>query len=110
MMPMPDSALDLLVIGGGAAGIFAALITGKENPGSRILVLEKGHSLLAKVRVSGGGRCNVTHACFDPAEFAAHYPRGSRELLGPFSRFQARDTVAWFESRGVPLNHCSALV
>ncbi len=58
---------------------------------------------MAKVRISGGGRCNVTHACFDPAELVTHYPRGAQALRGPFSRFQPRDTVAWFESRGVPL-------
>ena len=64
---------------------------------------EKGPQFLSKVRISGGGRCNVTHACFDPREFAAHYPRGERELIAPFQRFQARDTVAWFASRGVKL-------
>ena len=66
-------------------------------------MLEKGPQFLSKVRISGGGRCNVTHACFDAREFAAHYPRGGQALVGPFERFQASDTVAWFESRGVRL-------
>lgn len=92
-----------MVVGGGAAGIFAAITTAETNPHRRVIVLEKGTSLLAKVRISGGGRCNVTHACFDPKQLVKNYPRGSRELLGPFHRWQPRDTVAWFESRGVPL-------
>jgi predicted Rossmann fold flavoprotein len=69
----------------------------------RVLVLEKTAKFLSKVRISGGGRCNVTHACFDPADFATRYPRGGQALIGPFTRFQASDTVAWFESRGVKL-------
>ena len=67
------------------------------------MVLEKGPQFLSKVRISGGGRCNVTHACFDVREFAARFPRGERALLAPFKSFQAGDTVAWFESRGVKL-------
>ncbi len=93
----------IAIAGGGAAGFFAAITCAETAPEIGVVLLERGPRFLSKVRISGGGRCNVTHACFDPAEFAAHYPRGSRELLGPFSRFQARDTVAWFESRGVPL-------
>ena len=92
------SIYDLIVIGGGAAGIFAAV----QAEGS-VLLLEKTAVLLSKVRVSGGGRCNVTHACFDPRELVKNYPRGSKELLGPFHRFQPRDTIEWFESRGVSL-------
>ena len=92
-----------MIIGGGAAGMFAAITCAEANPHRRVIVLEKGASLLAKVRISGGGRCNVTHACFDPKQLVKNYPRGSRELLGPFHRWQPRDTVAWFESRGVPL-------
>src|SRR5690606_12355694 len=72
------------------------------RPG-RVTVLEKGNAFLSKVRISGGGRCNVTHACFDPRELAASYPRGERMLIGLFHRFQPRDTIRWFESRGVPL-------
>ena len=100
---MPDIALDLIVIGGGAAGIFAALIAGAARPGSRIVVLEKGHTLLGKVRVSGGGRCNVTHACFDPARLVSFYPRGGQALRGAFARFQPEDTVNWFAEHGVLL-------
>jgi predicted Rossmann fold flavoprotein len=88
-------------VGGGAAGFFAA-ITAAEA-GAAVTLLEGGPHFLAKVRISGGGRCNVTHACFEPREFTKRYPRGSQELIGPFHRFQATDTVAWFEARGVPL-------
>jgi predicted Rossmann fold flavoprotein len=94
---------DLIVLGAGAAGIFAALAAKKENPAASILVLEKTAVPLAKVKVSGGGRCNVTHACFDPRLLIENYPRGSRELLGPFTRFAPQDTISWFESRNVPL-------
>jgi predicted Rossmann fold flavoprotein len=94
---------DLIVIGGGPAGFFSALSAANANPDLRILILEKGSKLLRKVRISGGGRCNVTHACFDPAELVGFYPRGGRELRGPFSRFQPGDTIEWFESRGVKL-------
>ncbi len=93
----------LIVIGGGPAGIFAAIACAGASPGARITVLESGPEFLAKVRISGGGRCNVTHACFEPRELAERYPRGGRALIGPFKRFQPRDTVAWFESRGVKL-------
>ncbi len=92
---------DLIVIGGGAAGFFAALAAKEANPEAAVLILEKSAVLLSKVRVSGGGRCNVTHACFDPHLFSKHYPRGEKELLGPFNRFQAKETIKWFESRGV---------
>ena len=94
---------DLIVIGGGAAGIFAALAAKRAAPSASVALLEKTAVLLAKVKVSGGGRCNITHACFDPRKLIEHYPRGSHELLGPFTRFQPRDTIAWFESRHVPL-------
>lgn len=95
--------MDILVIGGGAAGFLGALTAAEENKRARIRILERGHEPLAKVRISGGGRCNVTHACFDPAELVTYYPRGARELRGPFSRFQPKDTVAWFLRRGVKL-------
>lgn len=90
-------------MGGGAAGFFGAIVAAERNPDLKITILEKGSKVLSKVRISGGGRCNVTHACFDPAELIKHYPRGHRELLGPFHQWQASDTVTWFESRGVPL-------
>ncbi len=90
-------------IGGGAAGFFAAIACGQKAGGMTPLILEKGPQFLQKVRISGGGRCNVTHGNFDARDFARRYPRGERELIGLFQRFQARDTVAWFEDRGVKL-------
>lgn len=93
----------IAVIGGGAAGFFAAINCAIINKNSAVTIFEKSNKLLAKVRVSGGGRCNVTHACFDPSRLVDFYPRGKRELRGPFSRFNAQHTVEWFESRGVQL-------
>ena len=90
-------------VGGGAAGFFAAITFAAETMGAEAIVLEKGPQFLQKVRISGGGRCNVTHGLFEPREFARRYPRGERELIGLLQRFQARDTVAWFEARGVKL-------
>ena len=94
---------DVIIIGGGAAGVFAAAVLAEEAPGLKVLVLEKGSRPLAKVRVSGGGRCNLTHQCTDIREFVKNYPRGAAELIGPFHRFGPDETVAWFESHGVPL-------
>ncbi|MGP8054696.1 MAG: NAD(P)/FAD-dependent oxidoreductase [Limisphaerales bacterium] len=91
----------IIVVGGGAAGFFAAIAAAEQ--GAPVTVLEKTLRFLDKVRISGGGRCNVTHACFDPREFATRYPRGEKALVSPFLKFSARDTVAWFESRGVKL-------
>jgi predicted Rossmann fold flavoprotein len=91
----------IIVVGGGAAGFFAAIAAAES--GADVTLLEKTSRFLDKVRISGGGRCNVTHAGFDPREFATRYPRGGRALLSPFQKFSARDTVAWFESRGVKL-------
>ncbi|MCA6362015.1 MAG: NAD(P)/FAD-dependent oxidoreductase [Bacteroidetes bacterium] len=93
----------LVVIGGGAAGFFAAVNAARLNPALRVVLLEKTDKLLSKVRVSGGGRCNVTHACFDNRELAQRYPRGSRELLSAFSRFSVSETIGWFAARGVEL-------
>ncbi len=93
----------MIVVGGGAAGFFAAITCAEAAPGTEVILLEKGPQFLSKVRISGGGRCNVTHACFDARELAARFPRGGQALIGPFARFQARDTVEWFESRGVKL-------
>ncbi|MEM9722692.1 MAG: NAD(P)/FAD-dependent oxidoreductase, partial [Bacteroidota bacterium] len=93
---------DILVVGGGAAGFFAAITAAEVAPGCKIAILEKGKEVLQKVKVSGGGRCNLTHACFDPKELVQHYPRGAKELLGPFHRFAPGDTLEWFEKRGVP--------
>jgi predicted Rossmann fold flavoprotein len=101
-------SIDFAIIGGGAAGFFAAiacaetLITDNVNK-PRILILEKTGHPLAKVLISGGGRCNVTHACFDPAQLVQSYPRGAQALRGAFSRFQPADTIAWFEKHAVPL-------
>jgi len=97
------SSQRVIVVGGGAAGFFAAITCAEAAPEAEVTVLERGPQFLAKVRISGGGRCNVTHACFDERELAARYPRGGRALLAPFKNFQARNTVAWFESRGVKL-------
>jgi len=93
----------VVVAGGGAAGMLAAIVCAEAAPEATITVLERSSQFLSKVRISGGGRCNVTHACFEAAELCRHYPRGGTALRGPFEVFQARDTIAWFESRGVPL-------
>jgi len=93
----------VIVVGAGAAGLFGAIACAEAYPAATIHIFEAGREALAKVRISGGGRCNVTHACFDPAVLVGHYPRGDRALRGPFSRFQPRDTVQWFEQRGVDL-------
>ncbi|MFZ5859070.1 MAG: NAD(P)/FAD-dependent oxidoreductase [Chloroflexota bacterium] len=98
-----SSSWDVIIAGGGPAGFFAAIRCVELNPRLRVLIIEKSSQTLSKVIVSGGGRCNVTHACFDPAQLITFYPRGGRELRGAFTRFQPRDTVQWFTSRGVPL-------
>ena len=91
------------MVGGGAAGFFAAIACAEAAPESEVIILEKTAHFLSKVRISGGGRCNVTHACFDARELTKRFPRGERALIAPFHRFQASDTVAWFEARGVKL-------
>ena len=91
------------IIGGGAAGFFAAITVAETNPNLEVVILEKGKKVLQKVKVSGGGRCNVTNACFDPKELTSFYPRGNKELLGPFHQFMTGDTMEWFENRGVKL-------
>jgi len=93
----------MIIVGGGAAGFFSAIACAESNPEAEVLIFELTSNLLSKVRVSGGGRCNVTHACFEPRELVKRYPRGSRELLGAFSRWQPRDTIAWFAARKVEL-------
>ncbi|MFA6960529.1 MAG: NAD(P)/FAD-dependent oxidoreductase [Opitutaceae bacterium] len=93
----------VIVVGGGAAGFFAAIACAEANPAARVVLYEATAHPLAKVRVSGGGRCNVTHACPEPRELVKRYPRGGRELLGAFHRFGPRDTIAWFAARGVEL-------
>ena len=95
-------AREVLVIGGGAAGFFAAIAAAEALKGrGKVMLLEATGQVLSKVRISGGGRCNVTHGCFEPAELAKRYPRGGRELLGAFHRWQPRDTLEWFAKRGV---------
>ncbi|MFM8831610.1 MAG: NAD(P)/FAD-dependent oxidoreductase [Spartobacteria bacterium] len=93
----------IVVVGGGAAGFFGAIAAAESAPHAGVVILEKSPRTLSKVRVSGGGRCNVTHSCFDPRELSRRYPRGSRALIGSFTRFGPADTVAWFESRSVRL-------
>tara|TARA_B100000795_G_scaffold269572_1_gene259395 strand:- start:952 stop:2163 length:1212 start_codon:yes stop_codon:yes gene_type:complete len=93
----------VVIIGGGAAGYFTAINAKENNPELDITILEKGKDVLQKVKISGGGRCNVTHACFEPKELVKFYPRGEKELLGPFHQFMTGDTFEWFDSRGVPL-------
>ncbi|MBT8296037.1 MAG: NAD(P)/FAD-dependent oxidoreductase [Gramella sp.] len=94
---------DIIIVGGGAAGFFTAINAAENNPEQKILILERGKEVLTKVRVSGGGRCNVTHAEFIPADLVKRYPRGEKELRGPFHKFMTGDTIAWFEKRGVDL-------
>ncbi|MEP3838075.1 MAG: NAD(P)/FAD-dependent oxidoreductase [Algibacter sp.] len=94
---------DVIVVGGGAAGFFAAINIAEQNPTLKVAILERSKEGLAKVKVSGGGRCNVTHAEFIPKELTQNYPRGEKELLGPFHQFMTGDTIEWFEKRGVKL-------
>ena len=98
-----DETLKIAVIGGGAAGFFSALSVAKHHPKSQVEILEKTSKLLSKVRISGGGRCNVTNACFIKSQFAKNYPRGGKQLKKAFDQFSSEDTVQWFESRGVKL-------
>jgi predicted Rossmann fold flavoprotein len=98
-----NSVFDLLIVGGGAAGFFTAITFAEGHPGAKVAILEKGREVLQKVKVSGGGRCNVTHACFDAKELVKNYPRGEKALIGPFHRFGPADTVEWFRGRGVKL-------
>src|SRR2546423_14331839 len=93
----------IAIVGGGAAGFFAAIACARANPENEISIFERGSEFLTKVRISGGGRCNVTHACFDARTLSEHYPRGERALISPLHRFSPGDTVAWFEERGVKL-------
>ena len=92
---------DYIIAGGGAAGFFSAINLLENNGNLKVLILEKSAKFLDKVRISGGGRCNVTHACWEPKELVKYYPRGQKELLGPFSRFMTGDMVGWLEDHGV---------
>ena len=91
------------IIGGGAAGFFSAVTLAQKNPDADISIYDSSKQFLRKVKISGGGRCNVTHSCFEPKELALHYPRGEKELKGAFYTWQPRDTVDWFEERGVQI-------
>lgn len=93
----------IIIIGGGAAGFFAAITAAIAHSQASIILLEAGREFLTKVRISGGGRCNVTHHCFEPSQLVQYYPRGGKALRGAFSRFQPKDTIAWFKSRDVTL-------
>lgn len=102
-MNKPSQTFDLIVVGGGAAGFFGAIVAAETNPTLKILVLEKTPKLLSKVKVSGGGRCNVTHNCFEPTPLSKHYPRGQKELKEVFRFFNAADMVTWLAAKGVSL-------
>jgi predicted Rossmann fold flavoprotein len=94
---------DIIIVGGGAAGFFTAINIVENNPKLKVAILERGQSVLEKVRISGGGRCNVTHACFVPNDLVKFYPRGEKELRGPFHQFCSGDTIDWFEKHGIEL-------
>ncbi|MDV6169034.1 NAD(P)/FAD-dependent oxidoreductase [Flavobacterium sp. DG1-102-2] len=98
-----SKSFDVIIAGGGAAGFFTAINIAEANPNLKIAILERGKEVLSKVRISGGGRCNVTHACFIPDDLVKFYPRGEKELKGPFNRFCSGDTIEWFERHGVEL-------
>lgn len=98
-----SKSFDVVIAGGGAAGFFTAINIAEINPNLKIAILERGSEVLSKVRISGGGRCNVTHACFIPNDLVKFYPRGEKELRGPFNRFCSGDTIEWFERHGVEL-------
>ena len=100
-MVLSRYAKQILVVGGGAAGYFCALTAAEADPSAKVILLEAGGQVLRKVKISGGGRCNLTHHCYDPKELSTRYPRGAKELRGAFHHFQPRDTISWFESRGV---------
>jgi len=94
---------DVIVVGGGAAGFYAAIQMVEANPSLQVAIFERGKNVLGKVKVSGGGRCNVTHAEFDLSELTSNYPRGKKELLGPFHTYATGDVMEFFETRGVAL-------
>jgi len=94
---------NVIIVGAGAAGFFTAINIAQRRTDLKIAILERGKDVLQKVKISGGGRCNVTHACFDPKELTQYYPRGEKELLGPFHQFCCGDTFEWFDQQGIEL-------
>ena len=98
-----EEIYDMVIVGGGAAGYFGAISSVEAAPWSKVLILEKTGEVLTKVKISGGGRCNVTHDCLDPRELTKFYPRGEKALIGPFHRWGPSDTIDWFASKGVEL-------
>jgi predicted Rossmann fold flavoprotein len=98
-----EQGMDIAIIGAGAAGFFSAISAKTHHPEARVTIYEKTDKLLAKVKISGGGRCNVTHACFSNSQLVKFYPRGERQLKKAFAQFNTADTVRWYESRGVKL-------
>lgn len=98
-----SSNLNIAVVGGGAAGFFAAISAKEHHPNAQVTIYEKSNKVLAKVKVSGGGRCNVTHACFDNKELSNFYPRGKNQLRKAFEQFNAQSTIDWFKKRGISL-------
>jgi predicted Rossmann fold flavoprotein len=98
-----NTSRKIIVAGGGAAGFFGAIASAEADPRASVTILEKSARVLSKVRISGGGRCNVTHACFEPRELSQRYPRGGRALIGPLTRFGPRETIEWFRLRAVNL-------
>lgn len=98
---MPKRHWDVVIIGGGAAGFFAAINIKEIHPDKKVLILEKDKEVLKKVKISGGGRCNVTHYCLEAKELVKHYPRGNKELLGPFHSFGPQEMIQWLEYHGV---------
>ncbi|MBI5965639.1 MAG: NAD(P)/FAD-dependent oxidoreductase [Chloroflexi bacterium] len=103
MSKITQTNWDVIIVGGGPAGFFAGIRCAELNPNLNVLIIEKAQQTLGKVLISGGGRCNVTHACFDPAQLITYYPRGGAALRGAFTRFQPEDTIKWFEKHGVKL-------
>ena len=97
------SSLKIAIIGGGAAGYFAAITAAEANPLANVIIYEQGKRTLTKVKISGGRRCNITHKCFKPNELITRYPRGGHELRGAFHRWQPLDTIDWFAARGVSI-------
>ena len=100
---MNEKKLKVGIIGGGAAGFFAAISCKQHHPNADVIIFEKSTKTLAKVKISGGGRCNVTNATYSISELSKNYPRGEKQLKKAFSQFMTTHTVEWFESRGVKL-------